>query len=125
MGVFDTYNGIQLKVGEITMANFKIGHKVPIDEGVYLAPQGVVVVLGGKLAYTSKIVLSKWGAQLSPDKLLAPVNPYVGVVNDMMLRKEFKEIVGWASPCESESIIDQAVEKLLNVLAKAYEVKER
>lgn len=123
MGMYDTFNGIQLKVGDCVLDNFKIGDKVPIPDGVYLAPDGVVVVVGGKLAYTSDHVFSKWGRALDTYKLLEPVNPFAQAMNDILATRSTFEMTYNKSLRHEHEDLKTVLDKTLEVL-ETY-VKER
>lgn len=122
MGMYDTFNGIQLKVGDCVLDNFKIGDKVSIPDGVYLAPDGVVVVLRGVLVFTSPVIHSKWGGPLSPDKLLEPINPFVQVAKDMKARRQFITQLSRLFPNQSIAVYELAVDAFFETLYEA--VKE-
>jgi len=70
MGIYDTYGGIQLKVGDVDMNYFDVGDTVPIEDGVYLTPEGIVVILDGKLVRTFEKAISKWGEPIDPEDIL-------------------------------------------------------
>lgn len=118
MGIYDTYgeHEIQLKVGDVYMSIYKAGDKVPIADGVYLAPDGVVVVIEGKLALTDKKLTSKWGVMLSPETLLKPHNPYEGVAWAYDLVKKMEKVL---EASKEKSTHDQALD-LMQLIAKAY-----
>lgn len=66
MGVYDEYNEIQLKVGECVLRNYEIGDAVEISDGVYVAPDGTVIIKDGKLLTTFEKdqVWDKWGVSI-------------------------------------------------------------
>ncbi len=51
MGIYDTYgeNGIQIKIGDVKMNYFYVGDKVPVNDGIYVAHEGIFVVKRGVL----------------------------------------------------------------------------
>jgi hypothetical protein len=71
MGMFNTYwskndeHSVQLKVGRLSLKNYRPSQKVEIEDGVYVAPDGVVVVINGKLAGVFKGLKNKRGAELT------------------------------------------------------------
>lgn len=71
MGVYDTYNDIQLKAGINGLYEYKTGDPViGIRDGVYVAPDGVVVILDKKLVGTFPELVDKWGQPLNPKAML-------------------------------------------------------
>ncbi len=72
MGMYDTYgpDGFQLKVGPCLMVDYQIGDSVPIEDGVYIALEGVVVVIDGKLAATFNKATTKWGEELNISEII-------------------------------------------------------
>ena len=64
MGVYDNYEEIQLKVGDVCLNTFKIEDKVTISDGVYITQfNEVVVIKDGKLLYaeTNVAIFDKYG----------------------------------------------------------------
>uniref|UniRef100_A0A6H1ZAG5 Uncharacterized protein n=1 Tax=viral metagenome TaxID=1070528 RepID=A0A6H1ZAG5_9ZZZZ len=70
MGIYDTYEGIQLKVGSFGMDNYNLGDEVPIKDGIYVGHEGIVVVIGRKFMAKFNNLTSKWGDEISPAKIL-------------------------------------------------------
>lgn len=70
MGVYDTYGNIQLKVGPCGLNEYRIGNKVPIDDGIYIAYGGAIVVKDGKLVAEFQKVYDKWGHPLDMSSVL-------------------------------------------------------
>ena len=55
MGIFDSYftqdgEEVQLKTGSCGLISYHIGDCVELDDGVYYANEGVVVISGGEVA---------------------------------------------------------------------------
>lgn len=75
MGIYNTYNGIQLKVGIVDMKYYKIGDKVDIPDGVYIGYEGVVVIEDGKLLETHEYLTDKWGNRIGVKDVISPNNP--------------------------------------------------
>ena len=72
MGVYDEYAGLQLKVGPCQLGQYALGDKVPIDDGVYVAWGGVVVIRNGLFVAAFEHLLSKWGDVIDPEDVLTP-----------------------------------------------------
>ena len=72
MGVYDEYAGLQLKVGPRRLDQYIVGDKVPIEDGVYVAWGGVVVVKGGMFIAAFEHLLTKWGGVIEPEDVLGP-----------------------------------------------------
>ena len=49
MGAYNSYAGVQLKIGDVQGIEFEIGEDVNIEDGIYLGYEGAVVVFDGKL----------------------------------------------------------------------------
>lgn len=79
MGCYDTFGTIpvQLKAGECAMIHYELGDVVPIDDGVYLAYEGAVVIIKGKVAMVTKQVQDKWGGKINLAKVTNMNNPLV------------------------------------------------
>lgn len=72
MGMYDTYGDVQLKVGDVEMRHFQIGDDVPIEDGVYVAREGVVVIADGRFFAYFPTLKSKWGDEINPEDVLRP-----------------------------------------------------
>ena len=77
MGMFDTFGEdfIQIKAGPRMMNHYRIGDPVPLDDGVYLAHDGAVVIQDGKVLVTTKDIFTKWGDPITLRELLEAKNP--------------------------------------------------
>lgn len=64
MGIYDTYGETQLKVGDPQLRDFKLGDTVDIPDGVYMAPEGVVVIIDSKFVAEFAAVVDKWGDEI-------------------------------------------------------------
>lgn len=84
MGVYNIYDGAQLKVGDCDMDVFEPGDKVWLEDGVYLAMEGAVVVKGGILIGCFHNIQSKWGNKFDLDELLDSHNPIKGEIRNLM-----------------------------------------
>ena len=74
MGMFDTYTGnlsLQLKAGDPSLMNYKVGDEVEIPDGVYVASgyDGLVVIHQGKLIATHHSLYTTYGTTIKPDFL--------------------------------------------------------
>jgi predicted RNA-binding protein with TRAM domain len=65
MGIYDTYDNIQLKVGELTLTDYEIGDKTDLHDGIYVAPDGIVVIVAGVFVATFDHMVDKWGNNIS------------------------------------------------------------
>ena len=73
MGVYNYYEGVQLKVEDqenLILKEYFIGDAVPLPDGIYIGHEGVVVVLNGKLIAYFKEMVSKWGNIIFPHDVL-------------------------------------------------------
>lgn len=83
MGIFDTYDGAQLKCGDVCMQEYERGDKVDIPDGAYITYEGVVVVENGVLVGTFTEIFTKWGDKMDPVRILDSTNPIVAAMNAM------------------------------------------
>ena len=72
MGIYNTYgeNGLQLKVGDLSLRHFDIGDKVDIEDGVYFEYGGVIVIKEGIFIAEYKGFFDKWGGWHETDEIL-------------------------------------------------------
>jgi len=77
MGCYDTYGRLemQLKCGECLLNNFAVGDKVDIQDGVYVAYEGVAVVKDGIFIAEFENLTDKWGGKISPEEIIESRNP--------------------------------------------------
>ncbi len=90
MGIYNTYGKVQLKVGELDMANYKIGDKVRISDGVYVGHDGIVVIIKGKFVAEFKNIVTTWGDSITPKKILEPYHPFGRVFKKIKKKNENK-----------------------------------
>jgi hypothetical protein len=64
MGMFDTYEDVQLKVGPCFLNTYKVGDVVGLPDGVYLGYEGAVVVIDNKFTARFPYILNKWGGRV-------------------------------------------------------------
>jgi hypothetical protein len=69
MGLFNTYNGIQLKINR-EMNHYNPGDKVDLRDGVYVGREGVVVIQKGVLVMTVSSLINKYGEELDLDLVM-------------------------------------------------------
>jgi hypothetical protein len=64
--MFNTYDDVQLKVGDLTLAQYHLGDKVDIPDGLYFGLEGVVAIGGGQLlmTYTNHQLMDKHGNKI-------------------------------------------------------------
>lgn len=72
MGMYNTYGSVQLKVGALTLREYKIGDEVDIPDGIYCGREGLVVVKDGIFIVEFPALFSKWGGIISPGSILFP-----------------------------------------------------
>ncbi len=105
MGTPDTYENIQLKIGNPMMNVYKLGDKVSIPDGVYLAPEGAVVIRDGKLLFTTSNIQDKWGGEVDI-KNRSPLLGYMQAITIESLEAELAKYrwipVGERLPKETE-----------------------
>jgi len=92
MGMFDEYDGVQLKVGPRTCHCYNIGDSVPIKDGVYVGWTGFVVIIGGKLSQTFGHINTKYDFEepVSAERTLLGVYK-LGVNNQRFIfKRQFK-----------------------------------
>jgi hypothetical protein len=83
MGMFDTYGHVQIKAGDPQMNNFRIGDSSHLPDGVYVAPDGVVVICGGKFVAVVDKIYTKWGEELDVKDVLRGFSPFDMAVQEL------------------------------------------
>lgn len=95
MGVFDEYNGIQLKIGNCACRNFKVGDKVNISDGAYLGYEGIVIIIDGVFVKSFPFLIDKWGCLISLEGAIHGIlnerNAVTKVVNKMIKKRKKKK----------------------------------
>lgn len=63
MGVYDTYGDVQIKIGDVSMAEYSIGDEVPLKDGIYFDSNACIVIQNRRFIAQMPIgsVYSKWG----------------------------------------------------------------
>lgn len=70
MGVYNTYEGVQLKIGRCELKEYKLGDKVDIPDGIYVGYEGVVVIADKMLVAQYEKIFDKWGGVISCDSAI-------------------------------------------------------
>ena len=92
MGMYDEFgdNRIQLKIGPCDLSHYRIGMTVPVDDGIYIAYEGAVVVKDGKLVATDLKLFDKWGKLIEPGEYIENRNPVSRVLIDFFSKEDKK-----------------------------------
>src|SRR5574343_178470 len=87
MGMYDTFChkklAVQIKAGGCTLHDYHVGdtdHGLP--DGVYVAREGVVTIMKGKVVGITEKLYTKWGGELDKGKVLEPQDPIVTTMNE-------------------------------------------
>ena len=75
MGVYDTVGNCQIKAGPCEMEYYEIGDDVPLEDGVYVSYEGVIVVVNGVFFTEFKGLKDKWGGRIDVADVLRGLNP--------------------------------------------------
>jgi len=70
MKIYDTYAGVQVKIGTCEMNCYEIGDDVPLPDGVYVGYEGFFVVHNNKLLCLHSQITTKWGEKILPVSIL-------------------------------------------------------
>jgi len=70
MGIYDTYAGVQVKIGPCEMRCYEIGDDVPIKDGIYAGYEGFFVINKGRLISLHSQITTKFGEKILPTGLL-------------------------------------------------------
>ena len=76
MGLYNTYSGVQLKVGKLELNEYQIGDKVNIPNGAYIGAYGLVIIKSGCLDYVTERIFNTYGDEVSFRKLIQVDNPF-------------------------------------------------
>jgi hypothetical protein len=86
MGIYNTFGktAIQLKVGECFLTHYKVGDKIKIPDGIYIAYEGVVIIKISKIiaAYEPDL-FDKWGNPIDIDELLNNKSPLINALKSI------------------------------------------
>ena len=93
MGVYDIYAGeIQLKVNLLydNMRNFEKGDNVPLNDGIYLGYEGIVVVRHETFAdyFPTDSLFDKYGDRVDVKEILDAVSPTVQAVKEAIEKEK-------------------------------------
>lgn len=91
MGLYDTYAGVQIKIGDVDMRDFEIGDtNVSLSDGIYFGYEGAIVIYKNELIaqFTNEQFFNKWGGRLTID--ISAMNPIQVLLNDM-ITPEYKK----------------------------------
>lgn len=91
MGVYDDYEHVQLKVGDVCCHRYKVGDTVDIPDGLYFGYGGAVAIRDGQFVGVFDRVLDKWGSELPEnvfEELINPNSPVVKALKDLELETE-------------------------------------
>ena len=83
MGVYDIYEGVQLKVGDVTMREYTIGETVTLADGVYVGYEGVIVIKDSIFIAEYRYITDKWGCKITGDEFLNGKGPVSRAIKDM------------------------------------------
>lgn len=111
MGTYDTYAGVQLKIGPCILNDYEIGEEVPIDDGIYYAANdGFIVIHDGVLIMCTEYITDKYGNELLPNKLIDN-NPIVTALEEVKELYGELGLMGYLDDHPDEDkIIDELVE---------------
>lgn len=87
MGMYDSYERVQLKIGPRELNDYKLGEAVPLPDGIYAGLEGFIVVYDMHLLAVHYNIYTKWGDELSPDDVLDEHNPYKEALKSEVPRK--------------------------------------
>ena len=91
MGVYDYYSDIQLKVGPCVMNAYEIGDTVPIDDGIYVAREGIVVIHNHEFIARFDNIFTKWGDTVDLQTILDPHDYIKKAVEETVEKHKKKE----------------------------------
>lgn len=63
MGLYSTYGSVQLKVNE-DVRTYQVGDNCPLEDGIYVGREGIVVILDGVFLAEYKTLTDKYGNDL-------------------------------------------------------------
>ena len=80
--MYDTYGDQQIKI-EATGAEYRVGQKVPLTDGIYVSDSAGIVVYDG--FFIAQFPLTdKWGNAINCQEVIADSNPPSAAVKDVM-----------------------------------------
>jgi hypothetical protein len=85
MGMFNTYDGVQLKNSEsLTLRNFKKGQKCDLKDGLYLGPEGFVVINNGRVLRSYDCVTTSHGDVIQGENAYFDGIGTIGKIKDIV-----------------------------------------
>jgi hypothetical protein len=86
MGVYDIFGelGIQMKLCNdgMSMNFYKVGDKVPLDDGIYVGYGGAIVVKGGIFIAEFPHLINKWGGIIKCEDVISGDNPIGNILKE-------------------------------------------
>jgi hypothetical protein len=76
MGLYDTLGSTQIKIFQ-SFCQYKIGDKVPYEDGIYIGFEGFVVVINKIFVAEFQDAKDKWGNIITPEEIITENNPIV------------------------------------------------
>jgi len=70
MGVYDTYDGIQLKIGFNNLDEYNIGDETPLEDGIYVGYEGIALIKNGVFIEKYEFIIDKWGNRIFPREII-------------------------------------------------------
>lgn len=75
MGLYNTYGGCQIKVGDLFLKEFGLGDKADIPDGIYLTLDGIVIIKNGTFIGVNEKIFDKWGNEIDQERLINLIKP--------------------------------------------------
>jgi hypothetical protein len=70
MGMYDTYGGCQIKIGDPSLKDFVIGDKTDIPDGIYITLDGIIIIKNGTFIGENEKIFDKWGNEIDQEKII-------------------------------------------------------
>jgi len=93
MGIYNTYEGVQIKVGNCLMDEYKIGDKVDLPNGVYVGFEGIIVIIDNILKAKFSFILDKWGSIIEPKEIIEDNNPVKQAIDNIKKTKGLDDFI--------------------------------
>lgn len=85
MGMFNTYDGVQLKNADsLTLRDFKKGQKCDLKDGLYVGPEGFVVIHNSRVLRSYDYVKTSHGDAVSGHDVYFEVVGTIGRIKDIV-----------------------------------------
>jgi hypothetical protein len=75
MGVYNTYGGCQIKVGDLSLKEFVLGDKTDIPDGIYITLDGIVIIKNGTFIGVNEKIFDKWGGEIDQERVINLIKP--------------------------------------------------